>query len=83
MRRFAREDFSYCKQNAMREHKEGEWVSYDEAASRIAELEAENTRLRALVKRAGELDRTYVGKELDAFCEECRREVSDERKEVL
>lgn len=48
---------------------------------RISGLESENERLRSLVKCAGELDRTYVGEELDAFCKKCREGlVSKEKK---
>lgn len=50
----------------------GLYCNANEAVSRIDKLVEENTKLRALVERAGELDRTYVGKEIDDFSKECR-----------
>jgi hypothetical protein len=35
-------------------------------------LRKENAKLRALVERAGELDRIYVGEDMDKFAKECR-----------
>lgn len=35
-------------------------------------LQEERTHLRALVERAGELDRTYFGKDIDDLARECR-----------
>jgi hypothetical protein len=32
----------------------------------------ENAKLRALVERAGELDRTYVGEDIEKLAKECR-----------
>ncbi len=36
------------------------------------QIQAERDTLRALVERAGELDRTYVGEDMDKFAKECR-----------
>jgi hypothetical protein len=38
----------------------------------IDKLKEENAKLRALVERAGELDRAYVGEDMDKFAKECR-----------
>ena len=48
----------YYTDHEMEEYDEGEWVKHDDAAARIAELEAERDRLAAIVER---LPRTADG----------------------
>ncbi len=56
MKRYDLEYIAYGSegQNEMREAVDGDWVKADEAIKRIAELEAENQKLRALVKRGAD-----------------------------
>ena len=48
----------YYTDHEMEKYDEGEWVKHDDAAARIAELEAERDRLAAIVER---LPRTADG----------------------
>ena len=41
----------YYTDHEMEKYDEGEWVKYDDAAARIAELEADRDRLAVIVER--------------------------------
>ena len=44
--------YGFCPDYEMHEDKGGEWVKHDDAAARIAELEADRDRLAAIFERA-------------------------------
>ena len=44
--------YGFCFDYEMNKDEDGEWVRYDDAAARIAELEADRDRLAAIVERA-------------------------------